>query len=116
MLERLDTYDWQQAFDVSASPEAVFRSPTAVDTTAFGREDVSEILAIDEGENDGDNWVAVFKLVDGRFAAIGAWCDYTGWDCQSGGSIYVANTYDDIINFGLDEGQRTRLGLTLVEP
>lgn len=53
---------------------------TSVSTTAFTRDDVAEIIAMAEGENDGAEWVGVFRLNDGRFAVLRAGCDYTGWE------------------------------------
>jgi hypothetical protein len=47
---------------------------------AFTLEDVAEVIASDDGENDVRDWLAVFRLHDGRFAFISAGCDYTGWD------------------------------------
>ena len=42
--------------------------------------DVVEIIAMREGEHDESNWIAVGRLFDGRWFAIDAGCDYTGWD------------------------------------
>ena len=65
ILERLCDWDWREAF---------------VYATEFTREDVKLILSAEEGENDGYAWIGLFLLKDGRFAALNAWCDYTGWD------------------------------------
>ncbi len=78
MLTELGSYDWQEVF------KAEYATPTAVRGYAgscetFTREDVAEVLAMDEGENDGAEWVGVFRLTDGRWVAIRAGCDYTGW-------------------------------------
>jgi hypothetical protein len=59
----------------SAAPEHM-----AVDVPSFTREDVVEILAIQEGANDGPDWHLVCRLKDGRFAYLTGACDYTGWD------------------------------------
>lgn len=58
-------YDWQEAFEYAEN---------------FTREDVAEVIHQHNGENDEEPWVAVFRLKDGRFAGLSAWCDYTGWD------------------------------------
>ena len=78
-------YDWAQVFadenagnvnkDVDACPPM-----SDVDLTPPSREDVVEIIAAVNGENDGDDWVGVFKLKDGRFLLAYGGCDYTGWD------------------------------------
>lgn len=36
------------------------------------------------GEHDGESWVWMVTLADGRVYKVTGWCDYTGWDCQSG--------------------------------
>ena len=87
MLKELDNYDWGEVFKYAEpheceilhkhGPESVLGSDACV--SGFSREDVVEILAIDDGDNDGPDWVGVFRLQDGRFACIRAGCDYTGW-------------------------------------
>lgn len=61
-------------------------NPTTREVRAFKMEDVAEIVAIDNGYNDGDDWVGVFKTHDGVFLYVKAGCDYTGWDCQASAS------------------------------
>lgn len=50
----------------------------------FTKDDVIDILAEVPGENDELSWWWILQLKDNRFALLEAWCDYTGWDCQSG--------------------------------
>lgn len=50
------------------------------DVAPFAISDVAEVIAVADGENDGENWLGVFRLRDGRFAFVTAGCDYTGWD------------------------------------
>lgn len=87
MLAELDTYDWKQVFEYG-TPHACKKGHQhglepvigeQVSLTPFTREDVEDILHMEEGDNDGPEWVGVFLLKDGRFAAIRAGCDYTGW-------------------------------------
>jgi hypothetical protein len=52
----------------------------AVPLTPFARRDVARVVAQQDGENDGPDWVCVGELRDGRFFALRAGCDYTGWD------------------------------------
>ncbi len=49
----------------------------------FDVDDIKQVLAVYEGENDGDNWHWVLELNDGRFVYL------TGWDCQSDASHEV---------------------------
>lgn len=62
--EMRDSFDWREAFKYS---------------DGFNMDDVAEIIASENGENDGASWVAVFALSDGRYAYLEAGCDYTGW-------------------------------------
>ena len=91
------SYDWPEAFKVSSGPP-------------FSLDDVAFVVASAEGANDEAAWIAVFALNDGRYAAIDASCDYTGWDCQAGGSRYVGATLADVVRFGLTDDGRRRLG------
>jgi len=51
---------------------------------------IDRVLAVWQGENDGDSWRWVLALTDGRFAYVNGWCDYTGWDCRSDAeSVFV---------------------------
>jgi hypothetical protein len=111
MLERLDNYDWEEAF-AYANPQPTAGYTGRIDR--FVREDVAEIIAIDDGENEGRDWVGVFHLKDGRFAFLSAGCDYTGWDCQAGGSSWVAADLPSLIRWGLRAEDRERLKLPLV--
>ncbi|MCY9592339.1 hypothetical protein PC41400_15050 [Paenibacillus chitinolyticus] len=114
MLEEINTYDWKEAFGYANSVFTVhFAKP--VSTRPFSREDVVEIIAMDDGENDTSNWIGIFKLKDGRYAIIDAGCDYTGWDCQAWGSAEVTGSLEEAIRFGLDNSQRNRLNLRINE-
>lgn len=107
-----ESYDWREAFAVADPVESV-PPGTNHRTDKFRPDEVAEVIAAVEGENDGDSWVGVFRLSDGRFVTVSAWCDYTGWGCQDGGHAAVAATKEDAIRFGLDDAERARLGLTL---
>jgi hypothetical protein len=78
MLDRLNEFDWEEAFKYAEKPERI-EGDVTVSTAPFDREGVKEIIAIVDGENDESDWLGVFELHDGRFAVLGANCDYTGW-------------------------------------
>lgn len=63
--ELIDDYDWRNAFTYAKG---------------FTREDVDEVIYICKGDNDGPDWLGLFKLKNGRYAGLSAGCDYTGWD------------------------------------
>jgi hypothetical protein len=111
MLSELASYDWEQAFQVSSTRPAVPNQVAPGETPT--REMVEQIIAIEEGENDGANWLLVAKLHDGRFICVSAGCDYTGWDCRAGGDILVAATLEDALRYGLDDEERERLKVQL---
>jgi hypothetical protein len=50
----------------------------------FTIENIECVLAVHEGENDGDDWRWIIELkepVNGnQFAFLQGGCDYTGWD------------------------------------
>jgi hypothetical protein len=119
MLEELNTYDWESAFscvsgtaqggcDWSKRPDAAPGS--AASTEPFNREDVTEIFGISVGENDERAWIICGRLTDGRLFFLSADCDYTGWDCQSGGRGYVANTRNELA-LVITAEERDRMGL-----
>lgn len=93
--------------DIRTSPDS------GVSTATFQRADVVEIAYLAEGENDGPAWLCVGRLEDGRWFALDASCDYTGWDCQSGGHGHVEATLEAVLRLGLTDFDRERLGVTL---
>lgn len=92
-------YDWREA--------AVY--------AAWNPDQVQEIIATSCGENDGANWLMVVKLKDGRLSFLSAGCDYTGWDCQAGGSSQEYNSLEELIRMGLGKEERDRLKMPLPE-
>ena len=92
-----EDYDWQEAFGYAD----------------FNIDQVEEVIASYEGENDGDSWSLVAKLRDGRYGYVDAWCDYTGWDCQAGGDSEIKNTLEELQRWSLTSKLRRKLGLTL---
>ncbi len=78
MLTGINSYNWEEAFKYTAQPTAAMPNDN-ISLKGFIREDVIEIIALVEGQRDEESWAGVFKLKDGRFACLRAWCDYTGW-------------------------------------
>lgn len=112
MLEPLQDFDWEEAFKYAEQPIQV-PFTESVDLAGFKREDIEEIVALSEGTNDEENWIAVFKLTDGRVAFLDAGCDYTGWGCREWGESEVCGTLEDMIRYGLTDTHRQRLNLPL---
>lgn len=109
--EFMDSSDWEYIFQNFISPTPVLGYEGL--TGPFSREDVADIVALVEGENDGPDWVAVFRLNDGRFASVSAGCDYAGWGCQERGRAEVGGSLGDILRYGLTDDERQRLDVQL---
>ena len=107
---RLADYDWEHVFGNGYSRPTHVRTKQVAEK-AYEREQVAEIIAIQDGANDEADWLGLFRMDDGLFLVIRAGCDYTGWGCQEGGSSDLADTLADAIAFGLTQGERDRLGL-----
>jgi hypothetical protein len=89
----LDDYAWQEA--------SKFLSPASNPLTrevvmGLSAADVAEVLALGDGENEERSWLAILRMKDGRFVYLTAWCDYTGWDCQAGGTAEWCATYPEL--------------------
>jgi hypothetical protein len=69
-------------------------------------ENVTEVYYSWEGTKDEENWASVGKLViDGRdhYFFFDAYCDYTGFDCRGGMTLYLSRSLDNLIERGLDD-------------
>lgn len=108
-LMELDDYDWKRIFELGDAPIRTNPMDKTTPTDSFTREDVKEIIGIVDGEENGDDWVGVFLLKDGRYAAIWANVCMTGWDCEGSASSVVACTLKDLVRYGLTDEQRRRL-------
>ncbi len=119
-LEQMkDSYDWEQIFghasyettNYASNPNAVTGDLLAAEAKVgpVYFEDIEEVLASVEGENDGPEWAAIVKLKSGLYLSVEAGCDYTGWDCQAGGGASVASTLELLFQGGLSDDQRVRL-------
>lgn len=73
----------------------------------------AEVIAKEEGENDGAEWVCVCRCSDGTWIYFSAGCDYTGWDCQAGGDAVSAPDLASLM-LAMDESGRDRLGEALL--
>ena len=64
--------------------------------TFFGLDEIQEICAVVEGENDGPDWHWILLLKDGSYKYLTGGCDYTGWDCQSSLVELTIKNIDDL--------------------
>lgn len=77
MLDVLENSDWGYVFDLAMPPAAVIGYGGSLGT--FTRDDVAVVIVMVDGQNDGPDWIGIFHLNDGRFVAVRAGCDYTGF-------------------------------------
>jgi len=113
LADMQEDYDWAEVFadESSGNTTTDIESPDGTDLSPFTRQDVTEIIALVNGENDGDEWLGVFRLADKRILVATGGCDYTGWDCQAGNRLTVASTIDAAVQYGLTADEAARLGL-----
>jgi hypothetical protein len=48
------------------------------------------------------------RLKDGRWFLLAAGCDYTGWDCQAGGVAKIADSREELEQYGITDEQKAR--------
>lgn len=108
-MEILGSWDWLEVFKYTSDGDTNKIINYSGNGKGFKAEDVKEIIAMEEGENDDATWIGLFLLEDGRYAFVSAGCDYTGWGCQESGSSFVGATLDDMIQYGLGDDDRVRL-------
>lgn len=75
----------------------------------FDQQMVDEVYFSQKGQNDEEEWVLIFKRKDGIYVYFRAHCDYTGFDCQGGGTVAYANYWDTFVDRCLDTTGRAYL-------
>ena len=93
-------YYWREAFQFA---------------DGFSIDDIETVFVDDEGHNDGEPWLSYGRLKDGRCYFLSAWCDYTGWDCQSGGDCALHTDRAFMERYQMSDRDRARLGIVLEE-
>lgn len=98
-----EDYNWKEAFKYAENAG----NPISRTLRSFTLEDVQEIVAFSDGQNDGPEWLIIFRA-QGAYVYLHAGCDYTGWDCQAGGSAEWNEDLPTLIAC-IPEGERVRL-------
>jgi hypothetical protein len=65
----LNDYNWREAFGYAGESDTCAGNKKA----QFTRADVRRIIAISEGEHDGNPWLILVQLWDGNYGALQAW-------------------------------------------
>jgi hypothetical protein len=99
----MEDYDWRSAFGESLVD--CYDDKESV-------KNVVRVIASAEGENDGENWLAIVEWSgnEGKFAVMEAGCCYTGWDCRGGGTIEFYDS-KEVACVEITPEQAGRLGL-----
>ena len=66
-------------------------------------DNISSTFWFKEGEREEEHWVLLCRLDNGNYALYDAWCDYTGFDCRGGMSLYVNSDYSVLINYAMGD-------------
>lgn len=64
-------------------------------------DNLKEIFHFQTGQRDGDDWNVLGQFSNGVFFYITAWCDYTGFDCQSGVRVHCSRDLDLLKKMGI---------------
>lgn len=109
--ELLQNSDWHYAFtEANADIRRAHPTRSEPELDPIDISDIDKVVAYVEGENDGPNWLVVGVANDGRWFMMSAGCDYTGWDCQAGGTLTVAHGPIELMAWGMTNDDKQRLG------
>ena len=73
-----ETFPGQGGYDLRAAMEHNTLGPVSETNGIVG------LVMTQQGERDAASWVWRVTMQDGSVWFAEGWCDYTGWDCQSG--------------------------------
>jgi hypothetical protein len=99
----------KNTFKCAKHPVCVFGSQVAIDP--FSEDDVEEVLHSDD---DGEKFIGVYKLNDGRFASIfhkKISSIVIGDEILNESIAHVASSYENIVQLGLTDEIRDNLGI-----
>lgn len=91
-------YDNEEEFDSRKIDYDLVACLEYNDQKNFSVHDIEKVLAVHEGENDGEDWHWILELKNGKFVYLRGGCDYTGWDCQSWASSQICDSVEDCLN------------------
>ncbi len=106
--------DWQEIFRTYVNPvqngaNAIHEPLKDYNTNNLRIDEVNEIIAISNGENDGKSWIGLFKIRYKYYLMVRGWCDYTGWDCQADGDAQIAQDLDLLKKYSITPEEKRRL-------
>jgi hypothetical protein len=102
-----DLYNYGYSYESIHRPIVVETPEEQADGSGFPH-NIKEYYWVQEGENDGDEWIALGKLENGAFFYFTASCDYTGFDCQGGMNLWVSNSFKNILDHAMAPRDREK--------
>jgi hypothetical protein len=70
-------------------------------------DNLQEIFYFQTGQRDDDHWNVLGQFSNGVYFYINAWCDYTGFDCQSGIRVHCSKDLDLLKKLGIVDNINT---------
>lgn len=61
-----------------------------------------------KGINDEKPWLLLCRLTNGKYAYFSASCDYTGFSCQGGMSLYISDTIEVLVDMAMSTREREK--------
>jgi hypothetical protein len=97
-----DEYQEHYSLDEIRRPILVEAEGVQADAGDFPK-NIQEHFWVRVGENDGDSWLSVGLLTNGNYFFYEGGCDYTGFDCSGGMSLWVSKSWENIVDHAFTE-------------
>jgi len=68
-------------------------------------ENIHEYFWIKDGEIDGLSWLCMGQLTNGAYFFFSAYCDVPGFDYGGDMTLYVSNSFKNIIEYGMEDDE-----------
>lgn len=110
--ELFQQYGFSDTFEMARGSLKKVDNNEDISTKSIGIGDIESVIAYDEGQNDGENWIFILKIYDGRYVFMSAGADYTGFGCQQWiNNSDISYSLATLINFSLTDEDRSRLNI-----
>lgn len=102
-----DNYNSGYSYEEIHKPIVVETPEEQADGSGFPH-NIKEYFWVQEGENDGDEWIALGQLENNAFFYFTGSCDYTGFDCQGDMRLWVSKSFQNILNHAMEPRHREK--------